>query len=305
MPPLKKQYIFFIVYFLFFQQNLFAQELECEVILDYQQLVTNQATETSVFESMEKAISDFINKQEWTTDEFKSEERIICKMQITLTRMITQGVYEATAQVQAIRPVYGTEYQTLTLNFVDRNFNFTYFPDQPLIFNENAFTDNLTSLLAFYAYVILASDYDSFANLGGQRYAEKAFDIVNIAQQAGEAGWRRAQDTRNRYWVAENLMGAQLAPFREGLYKYHRLGLDRFLIDDKKARQQILEVLQALEEVNNLRPDAVMVNSFFDMKADELIRIFKEALPDTRKEAYRILVKLDPGRTNKYEVLNK
>lgn len=299
--------VFLFLSFVFLAQINLAQELNCEVIIDDSRLVTGQTSERDIFEKMQRSISDFINKQEWTTDIFDNEERISCTLQITLVNSPSQNVFEGTAQIQAKRPVYNTTYETITLSFIDRNFNFIYQPDQPLIYSENAFNDNLTAMLSFYAYLILAADYDSFSLLGGTKHAQKAFDIVNIAQTAGDPGWLQSGDTRNRYWMGENMIQQQITPFREGIYAYFRLGLDRYLLASNLdiVHEQVLGLLKNIEFVNQQIPESVLINSFLDAKYVEIVDMFSEAKGSIREEAYEILVKVDPGHTEKYEELIK
>lgn len=280
-----------------------AQELDCNVVVDYKQLATNQGTETQIFEQMKKDISTFINKREWTEDRFEPEERIKCNLVITLTQSPSQNYYLATSQFQILRPIYNTDYESVSLSYIDRNFNFTYTPSQPFDYNPNVFTNDLVGMLAFYAHLALAIDYDSFAKLGGENYIEKTFDLVNIAQQSNDAGWKQSGDSRNRYWLAENLMSQQLIPFREALYQYHRLALDRFLVSPENARKQILATLYEIEKVIQLRPATVLINSFFDSKSEELMSIYKEAPLEMRRELYELLIKLDPGRSPRYMAL--
>lgn len=295
--------VFLFLFSLLGVQLSLAQELNCEVIIDDSQLVTGQTSERDIFEKMQRSISDFMNKQEWTSDIFENEERINCTLQITLVNSPNQNVFEGTAQIQATRPVYNTTYETITLNFIDRNFNFIYQPDQPLIYSENAFNDNLTAMLSFYAYLVLAADYDSFSLLGGTKHAQKAFDIVNIAQTAGDQGWLQSGDNRNRYWMGENMIQQLITPFREGMYDYFRLGLDRYLLAPALVHEQVLEMLKKIEFVNQQIPESVLINNFLDAKYVEIVNIFSEAKGSIREEAHKILVKVDPGHTEKYDEL--
>ncbi|MDX2303856.1 MAG: DUF4835 family protein [Microscillaceae bacterium] len=280
-----------------------AQELRFNVIVDSQKLVTGQTAEREIFDDLQKAISNFLNNQQWTNDEFKKEEIISCNLVITLTESPAQNSFRGTAQIQSTRTIYNTNYESNLLFYVDRDFNFRYVEAQPLIFNLNSFTDNLTSILAFYAYVVLALDYDSFSEIGGSPFVENAFNIANIAQQSPEAGWRRSQSTLNRFWLAENLNAQQMIEFRKAIYAYHRHGLDFFLVDPNESRKVILEALKKINEVNRLKPSAVLTNIFFDAKYSELVNIFMEASPEMKKEARDLLIRLDPGHAEKYEAL--
>ncbi|MBC7922159.1 MAG: DUF4835 family protein [Ferruginibacter sp.] len=284
---------------------LLAQELNCTVTIDASQLVTVQVAEKQVFVEMKRAIQDFINNRRWTNDAFNPGERINCNLVLTLLRSPAIGSFEGTAQIQSSRPIHGTGYETVLFGFIDREFQFQYIQSQPMDFNENVFTSNLTSALAFYAYVVLGVDYDSFGKLGGSAPLQRAFAIANNAQQANEKGWKAFEDNRNRYWLIENLMSQQMVPFREGVYTYHRLVLDAFNADPEKARGQLLEVLNQLKQMNQLKPASVLLNSYLDAKANELIGIFKEASPLDKQRAYALLVELDPTKTDRYQQITE
>ena len=267
------------------------------------QLNTAQVTEKAIFNNLKSDINTFLNGQRWSEDEFEEIEKIDCDLRINITNALSQTSFQATAQLRAVRPVFKTTYESVLINYIDRNFQFNYTQSQPLLYNDNAFNNNLTSMLAFYAYVVLAMDYDSFKVGGGNPYAERALQVVNNAQSASQAGWRPNQDRRNRYWLSENLMSQQMKPFREGVYQYHRQGLDRFLFTPDKSREKIFDVLQKMEQVNTLKPSAILIRSFMEAKADELINIFSRASKEMREKVYKILVKIDPSKTQKYAKL--
>jgi len=296
-------FISFFLLALFEIQQLAAQELLMKVIVNATQMKTNQATDKAIFADMENVFKNFLNTFKWTNDDFKKGEQITGNLLITITDAPTQNVFHATAQLQASRTIYNTNYSSPVLNFIDRTFNFAYVQGQPLIYAQNIYTDDLSSMLAFYANVILAMDYDSFSKGGGAKYAEEVFNIVNIAQGSGNAGWARSSTTINRYWLAENLQSQQMIPFREGLYKYHFLGLDSFLKDPDKARGSILEVLETIDGVNKLKPSAIYTNIFFDAKGLELIAIFKPAPLEMRKKVHNFLLRLDPNKAVQYNKL--
>lgn len=247
----KKNYIWpFIFLICLTRFTGFAQELRCNVIIDTDQLKTNQVTEKQIFIDMQKSISTFMNTRRWTNDKFTPEERINCNLVIRLTDMTTIKNFEGTAQIQSSRPVYGTDYESIVLNYIDREWQFEYTNAQPMDFNENNFSSNLTSMLAFYAYVIIGLDYDSFGKLGGNMYLQRALLITNTAQQSvgSEKGWKAFEDTRNRYWLIENLTNQQMQPVREGIYVYHRQGLDTFLNNPEQSRAQVLGVLNSIKK---------------------------------------------------------
>ena len=293
------KYPFFLLAYLLLAYAGKAQELKMTIVVDVQNLTTQQATEKNTLKAdLEKAVQNFMNTFKWTKDDFKKEEQIECNLKITLTKSPAQNVFEGIATLTAMRPTYNTTHKSLILQYIDRLFNFSYVQGQPLIYAKNVFTDDLSSMLAFYANVVLAMDYDSFSRGGGAQYAEEAFNIVNIAQGSGNAGWNRQGSTINRYWVAENLQSQQMISFREAIYNYHLLGLDTFVKDPEKSRQEILKVLETIDGVNKLKPSAVYTNIFFDAKGSELVAMFKPATFEIRKKVHNLLVRLDPNKAS-------
>lgn len=291
----------FLIFLLcIFPHFLFSQELNCRVIVDAQQV---QITERGIFEDMEKEFALFMNTTKWTNDTYSEEEVIKCNILITISEMPSIGVFNASVQVLSSRPVYGTNYETIMLNFADRNFNFNYVESQPIRFNPNTFTDQISSLLAYYAYIIIGFDYDSFEDLGGTPYFEKAFDIVNNAQSSGFEGWTQFNSTRNRYWLIENIINPQLEPVRKANYNYHRLGLDRMAQQQEEAEKSILEALSDVRRANRARPRSILTISFMDAKATEIVKMFGDSALPTRRQAYNLLINIDPARTDQYKKL--
>ncbi|MFN4146164.1 MAG: DUF4835 family protein [Runella sp.] len=302
-----KKYVFFYcgLIMLSMANKAMAQELNCKVSLNYNQLFSGQNTDNANLEQLKSVISDFINARRWTNDNFSPEERINCSLNINLLRSPAQGVYEGTAQLIITRPVFGTSYETVLLNYVDRAFNFNYLPNNPMYFNENTYTDELTHTLAFYAYIILALDYDSFSKYGGNPYIQKAFQLANMAQNAqnSSGSWRSGGDVRNRFWLIDNLMNQQMLPFRESLYTYHRLALDTFTENPIEARRQILNAINTIQQVSKIMPTSVLINSFFDAKGEEIYRIMREANKEDKQKTYTLLSQLDPAKTEMYRRL--
>lgn len=278
-----------------------AQELNANVRVNYQNV---QTTETRVFEDMQQAFQQFLNNRKWTNEVFATEERINCNFVINIEKMPSIGNYEATVQVQSSRPVYNTSYETLLLNFADRDWQFQYVESQPLEFNLNNFSTNITSILAYYAYIVIGLDYDTFSELGGTEYFERAQQIVNNAQQQGP-GWDQfgSNRRRNRYWLVQNLLNQQMTPIRKGVYTYHLKGLDTFIQDEETSRRNILEALNEMQEIAKLFPQSILLISFFDAKNDEIINVFSKGGMQIRREAYNTLVKINPVQTEKYDVI--
>jgi hypothetical protein len=288
-----------------FQLPVRAQELICLVTVDANRMETGQVSERQIFNDLQKAITNFMNNQKWTRDEYRNGEQIRCQLNITIRKSPSQNVFEATAQIKSTRPVYNTSYETTLVNFNDQAFNFNYVQGQPMIFNENSFTDNLTQMLAYYAYLVLAVDYDSFSKGGGNPYVEKLFNITNIAASANAgAGWNRTANQVNRYWISENLLSQQFIPFRETIYKYHRLGLDTYLLDPDKSREVIFECMQTIGEVNKLKPSSAFLNIYFDAKYVEIVQMFKDAPTELKRKLRDAVAIVDPVHMNEYNKLS-
>lgn len=287
-------------------QRAYAQEFQFTVNLNYEQLVAQQKTDPQSMSQLQTYMNDFLNNTRWTNDQFAKEEKIKCKLNVNLTRSLAQGNYEGNAQLVVSRPVYGSTYETVLFTYVDKNFTFTYLPSTQLYFNENSYTEELPYILAFYANIALIFDYDSFSKMGGSPYVQKAFNLVNLARNSSpnKRGWDSNGDSKNRYWLIENLQSQQFTPFREGMYKYYRQGLDVATQNPAETRSKVLEFLNTIKEVNQLRPASVVVNSFFDAKSDELYKIMIEGLPEQRTQAYTLLVNLDPSKTQLYQRLS-
>jgi hypothetical protein len=283
--------------FLLVSFNSFSQELNCRVSVNSRQI---QSTERRIFKDMETAFGQFMNNQKWTNDQFELTERINCNLIITLESQPTIGNYTATVQILSARPIYGSAYESVLLNFADRDWAFEYTESQPLQYNDNTFISNITSLLAYYAYLIIGFDYDSFEKLGGDSYFNKAWQVVNSAQQSGYTGWDQFNSIRNRYWFAENLINAQLKPLRESIYQYHRVGMDQLIENPDDARKSILEILKEIQKVNKIKPRAILTISFMDAKAKEISNVFADGNLTTRRDAYAILQEVDPSRGEEY-----
>ena len=264
-----------------------GQELSCKVIVNDERV---QSTERNVFREMETTFAQFMNDTKWTNDQFAVEERISSNIVITIESQPSIGIFNATVQIQSARPIYNTSYESLMLNFADRDWQFQYTESQPLNYTDNTFSSNLTSMLAYYAYIIIGLDYDSFSLLGGNPFFSKALNIVTLAQTSNAVGWQPFDSNRNRYWLIENLNNQQMEPIRNGIYNYHRLGLDIFTQDADKARREILDVLKNIQQVNEIRPSSILVIAFFDAKSDEIMHLFSDGNLQVRRDAYNILV---------------
>jgi hypothetical protein len=254
---------------------------------------------------MKNALQQFMNGRKWTNDAYLPHEKINCSILININDMPSIGVFSASVQVQSARPVYNSSYTTLLLNFADRDWEFEYLESQPLEYNDNTFTNNLTSMLAFYAYVIIGLDYDSFSEMGGTPHFQRALLVVNNAQSSNRPGWQALGGNRNRYWLIENLINSQMADVRRASYSYHRLGLDKFEQNPEASRQEMLKSLKDIKTARDINPNAIIVISFFDAKSKELANVFSEGSLPIRREAYDVITAIDPSNQSSYEKIIK
>jgi hypothetical protein len=280
-----------------------AQELNSIVTINVGPKI--QTTDRSVFRDMKNALQQFLNTRKWTNDAFQPHEKINCSLLININEMPSIGIFSASVQVQSARPIYNSNYTSLLLNFADRDWEFEYIESQPLEYNDNTYTNNLTSMLAFYAYLIIGMDYDSFSELGGTPYFQKGLTVVNNAQSSNRPGWQAIGSTRNRYWLVENLINPQMTDVRKSLYSYHRLGLDTFQKTPDKSREIILKGLKDVKKARDINPNAILVISFFDAKSKELANIFSDGALPIRREAYDLIVSIDPSNRSSYDKIIK
>lgn len=275
-----------------------AQELKCSVTINATQI---QTSDRGIFKDMENAIEQFMNGRKWTNDSYKSHEKIDCNFLITVTKMPAIGNFTASVQIQSARPVFNTNYSSLVFNFADRDWEFDYIESMPLEYNDNSFTNNLTSMLALYAYLVIGLDADTFSELGGTPYYQRALAVVNNAQQSNRPGWQPIGNNRSRYWLVENLNNPQMTDLRKALYSYHRLGLDTFDQNPDQSRTTILKGLKDIKKIRDINPTAILVISFFDAKGKELANIFSDGNIQVRREAYDIITAIDPSNRSSYE----
>ena len=283
-----------------------AQELNCNVIINSDKI---EGSNKSVFNTLQQSISEYVNTLRWTNMTFTEQERIECNMMI-IVNSVADNQFMAELQVQSRRPVYGSSYNSTLINFKDNNFNFTYQEYDRLEYQQNVFTTNLTAMLAYYCYLIIGYDMDSYSRLGGTPYFQQCENIVNAAQTASiedneMIGWKAFDSNRNRYALINNLMDEAFKPYREFVYTYHRLALDEMTQNVANARARIAEELPVLRTVNRARPATYAVNTFLDAKADELVDIFSKGTPEEKKKVYEILMDIDPTRGNTYDKINQ
>jgi hypothetical protein len=279
-----------------------SQELNCNVQISAQRI---QGSNREVFENMQRDIYDFMNNTVWTNNVFSYSERIDCNILINLTDQISADEFNGTIQIQTRRPVYNTTYNSTLLNFIDNNFRFRYVEFQPLEFDPTVHRSNLVSVLAYYTYIILGFDYDSFAPLGGTEYFQMAEKIVSNAQNAPEQGWKPYDGSRNRnrYWLVKNVLDKEYEGVRRFIYEYYINGLDKMESKSAEARASIVESLRLIQDVYRRKPDPFMylVQIVVDAKSDELVNIFSESFPEEKSRVVQILTEIDPANKSKYE----
>jgi hypothetical protein len=264
-----------------------------------------QSSNKRAFTVLENSIKDFLNSRKWSNDQILPQERIDCTFIINITSWDGNSAYGAELQVQSTRPVYGAAYSSTLLSINDKDFDFTYTEGQSLDFNEQTYQSNLSSVMAFYANVVVGMDYDSFSKFGGSPYFAKAQTIVNAAQTGSAKGWNAFDNNHDRYWIAENLNNKRYAPLREFTYNYHRNGLDAMADNADNGHKAIAALLPSLTQVDRQSTGAILPQILFTAKSDELISIFSALPPPDRIGAYNTLMEIDPSNGNKYQSLQK
>ena len=270
--------------------RLQAQELEAQVIVNSD--LVNQ-TNQQIFKTLERSLNEFINTQVWTDKEFLNNEKITCSFIFNLTGY-SNDQFEATLQVQSQRPVFDSNYDSPMLNFLDKDVVFSYQEFQPLFFNESSFESNLISLISFYANIIIGLDADSFSLNGGERYYRQARQIVNLAQITSRKGWKPSDGRRNRFWLIDSLVSNTFREYRIAFYTYHREGLDQMTSDPNEGKYGLMKSIKQLEPLFNRRPNALLLQIFFDAKVEEIVNLFKEGPKVDFKNTEELLKKIAP-----------
>lgn len=280
-----------------------AQELNCKVTVLTQRL---QTADPKIFKTLETAIFEYMNNRKWTNDVFMPAERIECALLINITDDVGSNTYKATVSIQVARPGYNSTYNSPVLNHSDKEWVFEYVEFQPIVFNENSFNDNLSSLLGYYAYLIIGMDYDTYSLKGGTPYFNKAQTILNnVPGGDNNPGWRPFDSQRNRYWIIENLLNPRYDVMREVSYQYHRQGIDVMYENVVNGRQVVINCLQKMEKVATDFPNTMIFQMFFNAKREELIKMFSEASPNEKTTALNLLQKIDATNQDKYNAIKK
>lgn len=295
------KYILFILV-LSFSLPFFSQELNCKISIIKEASLEVNSTELEIFKELELVLTDLMNNTQWTKDQFKTEERINCNIQLQINKIPAAGTYTGAIQIQATRPVFNSNYNTLLFNFRDEDLAFTYSRNTLITYTPNQFRDNLSSILAYYAYFILGMDYDSFSSKGGTKYFNECQQIVSNAQNSGAPGWKSSeQGKRNRFYLVDNILQPAFEPLRECNYAYHRNGMDEMYEDKVKGKKALYDALSKLNPVVQVRPNSPNVVNYLLCKRDELKKILSDSEVKEKTDFVTLLKRLDPSNSSKYQ----
>lgn len=303
---LRRISFFIICMLLLISGESIGQELQVRLSINTVQVSTN--VDKKIFQTLQNALNTFLNNRKWTTETFQQNEKIVCNFQINIRESLADNAYRATLMVQAARPIYNASYQSPLINFQDEAFVFKYVEYQPVEFNENRVSgsdplaSNLTATIAYYVYMILGLDFDSFSLRGGDPYFQKAQLIVNNAPEGrGIEGWRAFDGLRNRYWLMENLTNNRYTIIHDAFYSYYRLGLDLMYENEEEGRNAIMNTINIINTLNTDIPNTMIVQFFFQGRSKEIVKIFKKGDPDQKNRAREILMKIDITNSNLYK----
>jgi len=303
---MRKSYLLILLLFGALSSRLHAQELLANVAVVANRIPSS--VDHKQFQTLQASLYDFITNRRWSNETFQNNEKIVCNFLIDISSAGSNNTFQAILTIQAGRPVYNSTYQSPLINFRDENFSFRYVEYQQLDFNENRvqgsepFTANLTAEIAYYIYIILGLDFDTFSLRGGDPYFQKALNIVNNAPDSRDInGWKAFDGTRNRYWLIENLTNSKYTLVHDAYYSYFRSGLDQMYDKEADARAGILNALNMLNTVNTETPNTMIIQFFFQGKGTELSKVFQKAPPDEKSRALDLLMRLDVSNANKYK----
>ena len=276
-----------------------AQEIKCEVRINSNKIA---GTDKSVFESLQTALYEFINNTKWTNINFKPVEKIECSMVINIQEKIDATSFRGELNLALKRPTYKATYSTPLFNYIDTQFPFSYSEGEALDFNPNVYSSNLTSTIAYYIYMFLGFEFDSFSPMGGEEFYKVASNIVSAAQSTGESGWS-SNERRNRYVLCENMTNSSYQPLRQFLYEYHRQGLDVMSEDPAKGREAITGAIGNLESVYNQSPMCYFLQLLVETKRDEIIQIYSQGNQKEKTFVTNIMKAIDPSQATRYDAI--
>jgi Domain of unknown function (DUF4835) len=301
---MRKGILVIILFFSIYCSN--AQELKARVNVSASRV--NSSVDKKTFQTLQTALTNFVNNRKWSNDNFQQQEKIDCSFLLNLESTGEPNVYSGSLTIQSARPVFNSSYNSPIINFQDNDINFKYVEFQDLEFDDNrvsgadAEVSNLTAIFAYYINIILGMDYDSFSERGGNIYFQKAQNIINNAPEGKNiSGWKAFDGTRNRYWLAENLLNSRYTIMHDAIYDYYRQGLDKLYDEEANARVQVLNLLSLLNNFNIENPNTMILQFFFQGKSQEFIEIFSKATPQDRSKALEFLQKLDVSNATRYK----
>ncbi|MCK9423255.1 MAG: DUF4835 family protein [Bacteroidales bacterium] len=300
MAGLKRIGIFIL--FLFQMIHGSGQEFNCIVNVTTQKL---EGTDKRVFDALQNAIYEFMNNRKWSNYNIKTEEKIECTVLLTVTERLGSDEFRGNLNVVLRRPVFNSAYNSILLNYIDKGFQFRYIEFQPLDYSDGTFTSNLTSVLAYYAYVFLGYYFDSYSPSGGGPFFQKAQEVVNAAQNAQESGWKAFESEKNRYWLVSNYLNPAYTGLRDFSYNYHRLGLDQMYEKVDAGRNSVTESLNDIQKVYNAKPGLFALQLIFEAKRDEIVNIYgDQRVPPTEKNnIINMMKEMDPANGSKYSAI--
>lgn len=285
-----------------FTTPFFSQELNCQVTIVADAKLELNIVDQDIIAQLKQTITDMMNNTQWSKDKFKVEERINCVLQLQIKEKPSTGTYSGSLQVQSSRPVFNSSYNTTVINYLDENVAFSFSRNALLVYAPNQYRDNLTSILAFYAYYIIGMDYDSFSLKGGTPYFNEAQQIVSLAQSSGASGWKSNESSkRNRFWLVDNVLHQLFEPLRECNYQYHRKGVDKLYEDKVAGRKQMFDALVKLNTVTQARPNSINLINFVQAKLTEIKEISEDAEQKDKTDIVNLMKKIDPSNASKYE----
>ena len=281
-----------------------AQELQMKVTINHSQI---QGTDNDVFDNLQQTLEQFINERQWTALQFQENERIQCNLNITVSKYTREdNKFECTALIQANRPVYNASYTTTLYNNRDANFDFEFAQFDQLNYNDQTVDNQLTALAAYYAYLIIGLDLDSFSPLGGTDVLQRCMQLVNNAQDLGYPGWKSFEDSRNRFAIINDYLDEQMKPFRQLQYDYYRKGLDEMANNAERGRTEISTALEAqLKKAHENKPLSLLPQIWTDYKKDELVNIYKGKGTQKEKQAvFDLLNGINASQNPSWEQIN-
>jgi hypothetical protein len=286
--------------------RLCAQELQASISIAANRVPSS--VDHKIFQTLQSALYNFLNGRKWSNESFQNNEKIACNFLVNISSAGDNNTFQATLTVQAGRPVFNSSYQSPLINFQDESFTFRYVEYQTLDFNENRvqgsepYAANLTAELAYYVYMILGLNFDSYSLRGGDPYFQKALNIVNNAPDSRDInGWKAFDGIRNRYWLIENLTNSKYALVHDAYYSYYRTGMDHLYDKEADGRTAVLNALNMLNTVNTENPNTMIIQFFFQGRSGEVSKLFQKGAPDEKSRALDLLTKLDISNINKYK----